>query len=136
MDDFITSEALAISPELKLDRVNTLNKLVTDNKYIVVTNLNGALRYLPTKELWKKNIINIKVGDDINREELVNKLYHLGYETETLVTQTGKIGRSANDKRVADKGRVRCAGLERIAITRISVVECLTIIYGVFSILD
>ena len=92
MDDFITSEALAISPELKLDRVNTLNKLVTDNKYIVVTNLNGALRYLPTKELWKKNIINIKVGDDINREELVNKLYHLGYETETLVTQTGKIG--------------------------------------------
>ena len=31
MDDFITSEALAISPELKLDRVNTLNKLIGDD---------------------------------------------------------------------------------------------------------
>ena len=92
MDDFITSEALAISPELKLDRINTLNKLITNETYIVVTNLNGALRYLPTKQLWQNSILHVEVGDDINREELINNLYNLGYEKETLVTQTGKIG--------------------------------------------
>ncbi len=92
MDDFITSEALAISPELSLDRVNTLNKLITDDKYIVVTNLDGALRYLPTKKVWKNSILSIKVGDEINRDEFINKLYNLGYEKETLVTQTGKMG--------------------------------------------
>ena len=92
MDDFITSEALAVSPELKIDRVNTLNKLVSFDKFIVVTNLEGALRYLPTKDLWKQSILSLKVGDEINRDEFITKLYNLGYEKETLVTQTGKIG--------------------------------------------
>ena len=32
MDDFITSEALAISPEFKSERINAINKLVDDNK--------------------------------------------------------------------------------------------------------
>ena len=92
MDDFITSEALAISPELQLDRVNTLNKLVCGDKYIVITNLMGVLRYLPTSELWKSSFINIKVGDEINRDKLLNDIYLLGYENETLVTQTAKVG--------------------------------------------
>jgi len=51
MDDFLTSEAIAISPEFKSERINTLNKLVLDNSYIVVTNLMGVLRYLPKKEV-------------------------------------------------------------------------------------
>ncbi len=38
MDDFITSEAIAISPELKSERINTLNTLINDNRYIVETN--------------------------------------------------------------------------------------------------
>jgi len=92
MDDFITSEAIAISPEFKTERINTLNKLITDEKYIVVCNLMGALRYLPNKEIWKKSIINLKKDIDIEREELLNKLYNLGYEKETLVTETGKMG--------------------------------------------
>ena len=32
MDDFITSEAIAISPEFKTERINTLNKLIYDDK--------------------------------------------------------------------------------------------------------
>ena len=55
MDDFLTSEAIAISPEFKVERINTLNTLISDNKYIVVTNLMGALRYLPKKDVWKNS---------------------------------------------------------------------------------
>lgn len=51
MDDFLTSEALAISPEFLSYRLNTLNKLVED-KYIIVTNLMGYLRFY----LLEKNI--------------------------------------------------------------------------------
>ena len=58
MDDFLTSEAIAISPEFKVERIVTLNTLVENNKYIVVTNLMGALRYLPSNDVWKKS--NIK----------------------------------------------------------------------------
>lgn len=93
MDDFITSEAIAISPELKLDRVNTLNKLVDKkSKYIVVTNLMGVLRFLPSSELWKKSFIKVSIGDVIDRDKLLNDIYKLGYENETLVTQSAKVG--------------------------------------------
>ena len=92
MDDFITSEAIAISPEFKSERINTINKLIYDDKYIVITNLMGIIRYLPSKEVWKKKIISLKKDNDINREKLLNDLYELGYEKETIVTETGKFG--------------------------------------------
>ena len=92
MDDFITSEAIAISPEFKSERINTINKLIYDDKYIVITNLMGILRYLPSKYVWKKKIITLKKDNDINREKLLNDLYELGYEKETIVTETGKFG--------------------------------------------
>ena len=92
MDDFITSEAIAISPEFKSERIHTLNCLVRDNKYIVVTNLMGILRYLPKKEIWLNNIINIKQGESIDRDFLLSRLIDIGYERESIVTETGKLG--------------------------------------------
>ena len=92
MDDFITSEAIAISPEFKSERIHTLNSLVMDNKYIVVTNLMGILRYLPTKDIWKDKIIHLKKGNSIERDSLVSNLYDIGYERESVVTETGKLG--------------------------------------------
>ena len=92
MDDFLTSEAIATSPEFKVERITTLNTLCEDDKYIVVTNLVGALRYLPKKELWKKSKIVLKKGMEIDREKIINDLYNLGYERETIVNGTGKVG--------------------------------------------
>ncbi len=92
MDDFLTSEAIAISPEFKVERITTLNAICADSKYIVVTNLMGALRYLPKKDVWKQAKIELRKGMEINREELLQKLYDLGYERETIVNGTGKLG--------------------------------------------
>ena len=60
MDDFITSEITKISPEFMIERISTLNKLVFKGNYIIVTNLMGVLRYLPSSELYKSKIINLK----------------------------------------------------------------------------
>ena len=38
MDDFLTSEAIAISPELKSTRIETLMRLSNEKKNIVITN--------------------------------------------------------------------------------------------------
>lgn len=92
MDDFITSEAIAISPEFKSERINTINTLIKDNSYIVVTNLMGVLRYLPKSNVWKKYIINLSKGTNIERDYLVNQLYEMGYERESVVSETGKFG--------------------------------------------
>ena len=92
MDDFLTSEAIAVSPEFKVERINTLNLLSSDSKYIVVTNLMGALRYLPKRETWKKSFISLKKGMDIDRNKLLDDIFNIGYERETVVNGTGKVG--------------------------------------------
>ena len=90
MDDFLTSEALAVSPDLKLNRLETINKLINSSNNIVITNLMGYLRFLPTKENYVKSIINLSVGDVIEPSELVRKIHSLGYTKDTLVTKTGE----------------------------------------------
>ena len=92
MDDFLTSEAVAVSPEFKAERINTLNQIVKNNKYIVVTNLMGLLRYLPPKKMWKSSIVKLEKGMDFDRDKLVQKLFDIGYERETIVNGTGQVG--------------------------------------------
>ncbi len=88
MDDFLTSEALAISPELKDTRLETLNDLL-DCKKIVVTNLMGYLRYLPSKNIYESNIINLKINMEYNKDDLITKLSNIGYSHEVIVDKTG-----------------------------------------------
>lgn len=92
MDDFLTSEALAISPELMINRLETLKNVVTGKgKKIIVTNLMGYLRYLPKKEVYEEKTINLKVTDEISIEKLIDKLYGLGYKRDVVVNKTGDI---------------------------------------------
>ena len=74
MDDFLTSEALAISPDLRITRLETLNKIVSGESVIVITNLMGYLRFLPSKESYVNHILKISVGNIISPKDLVNKL--------------------------------------------------------------
>ena len=57
MDDFLTSEAIAISPELAINRLDTLNNIISSNPSIIVTNLMGYLRFLPKKETFVNSFI-------------------------------------------------------------------------------
>ncbi len=91
MDDFLTSEAVAVSPDLRVTRLDTLNTLLHE-KSIVVTNLTGFLRYLPTKKIYEKSFIHLQVNMDIVPNELLQQLFNLGYKRETIVTRTGEVG--------------------------------------------
>ena len=91
MDDFLTSESLAISPELKSIRVNTLNELSENDHNIVITNLMGFLRYLPSKKLWMDSKIILKKDTEVNKDELFRKLLSIGYVSDTIVNKTGEV---------------------------------------------
>ena len=91
MDDFFISEAVAISPDLKYKRIETLNTLSNNNKNkIIITNLMGYLRFLPTKTLWKKNNILIECNSYINKENLISSLNSNGYIKTDIVSKTGE----------------------------------------------
>ncbi len=91
MDDFITSEITKISSEFMIERISTLNKLVFEDNYIVVTNLMGVLRYLPLSNLYKNKIIDLKKNEDIDRDDFISKLTDLGYERVPIVSKTGEM---------------------------------------------
>ena len=91
MDDFLTSEALAISPELKITRLETLRELVKNDNQIVVTNLMGYLRYLPLKKIFEQKQIVLEIGKKIEIDSLVTQLIDMGYVRETIVNKTGEI---------------------------------------------
>ena len=92
MDDFLTSEAIAISPDLEINRLETLNATFLNDKKIVVTNLMGYLRFLPEKKLYQDAILNINKGFTIEPKDLVKSLDKLGYKKESIVTKTGEFG--------------------------------------------
>ena len=89
MDDFLTSMAVAISPDLKITRLETINSIVNSNeKHIVVTHVMGFLRVLPTIDTYKKGILTLKVGMSIDPKKLVEKLTDIGYVRDTFVYKT------------------------------------------------
>ena len=92
MDDFLTSEALAVSPDLMIKRLETINSIVSRENVIVIANLTAYLRFLPLKNNYIDSILNLKVGGVIAPSDLVNKLVSIGYSRDTLVTKTGEFG--------------------------------------------
>lgn len=90
MDDFLSSVALAISPDLKVNRLETLEYLKNHDKTIVVTNLMGYLRFLPLYEKSQNLKVSLKKGLTIDRAKIVNELEEYGYVRTSLVTSTGE----------------------------------------------
>ena len=89
MDDFFTSVALAVSPELKLKRLETLDK-ISNGKSIVVTNLMGYLKFLPSRVEQEKLKLTLQSGMSVSRDKLVNRFESLGYQRDSMVTSTGE----------------------------------------------
>lgn len=91
MDDFITSMAIAISPDFKIKRLEVEEKLLKEknNKHLIVTSLMGYLKYLPNID-EEKSIIIKKDDKIISREIILQKLSEYGYKRESLVTTTGE----------------------------------------------
>ena len=89
MDDFLTSVALAVSPELKLKRLETLEQ-INSGHHIVVTNLMGYLKFNPNVKEKANNQLKLKIGDNISREIILEKLENFGYKRDSMVTMTGE----------------------------------------------
>ena len=90
MDDFLTSMILAVSPELQIKRLETLENIKNNKKSIIITNLMGFLRFLPDIKTKDKLSFKIKKNQKINREKLEAVLNEFGYNRDSLVTSTGE----------------------------------------------
>jgi len=90
MDDFIASVALAVSPEFKIKRLEVLDRLKEKQKMIVITDLMGYLRFLPSVKNKDLMVKKIKAGEKINRADLIKLLNDFGYTKTSVVTSSGE----------------------------------------------
>ena len=90
MDDFLTSEALAISPELMVNRLETLISIKKEPQ-IVIVNLMGLLRFLPQPKQYYDSFVKIDKNKEYDIKHLIDRLTKIGYERNSIVTKTGEI---------------------------------------------
>ncbi len=84
MDEFATVLAISASPDLRVVRIDTLNKISNNKRNIVVTNLSGYLKNID------KKIENIHIDYKTNRKDIVTFLENNSYIKTNLVTNTGE----------------------------------------------
>jgi transcription-repair coupling factor (superfamily II helicase) len=88
-DEFITNELLVSSMEFRVERINTIKKIISNPKRIVVINLFGLLKpELPLKK-WTDSIVKLKVNKDYDLKEISEKLIDYGYQKEYIVEKIG-----------------------------------------------
>lgn len=87
VDESYRIEALAASPELLGQRVDTMYQLTKNEPRILITHSQAIIRYLPTKQLFIDNCLKIKVGMQIDIYDLKASLLKSGYQSAIRVDQ-------------------------------------------------
>ena len=87
VDESYRIEALAASPELLRQRIDTMYQLTKNEPRILITHSQAIIRYLPTKQLFIDNCLKIKVGMQIDIYDLKASLLKSGYQSAIRVDQ-------------------------------------------------
>ena len=88
-DEFSFSDGSAVSPELKVDRINVLNDLISNNKRIVLTDVRGFTRKLSDVKTFSDRNINLKKGDSFSQDDILETLASFGYNRRSIVEKMG-----------------------------------------------
>jgi len=88
-EEMMASEIATSSPEYRAQRVQALNALLRDEPAIVVTSVSGARRFLPPVDQFKTAAVALKVGAELDLEQLQVQLHDMGYIKEKLVARPG-----------------------------------------------
>lgn len=89
VEESLRVEAVAATPTMYADQMETLSALVQDSKQqlLLITHPMAVQRYLPAVDTFRRHIIKLKIGDIAKREELKNLLIQAGYRYADRVDQ-------------------------------------------------
>ena len=88
--EIVTYDYIAESKDLPYERIEALNKIISNKKQIIITTIEAAIQKLPAKKSLYKNELKIKVGESYNLEEIKKKLVNLGYSRYDLIEGRGQ----------------------------------------------
>lgn len=80
----------AQSPETLGQRISVLESLIEGKKGIYIVPYIGLTKYLPPKSLLKESILDLKIGMEIDLDNIMHQLVFLGYERTDIVNKQGE----------------------------------------------
>ncbi|QQZ09498.1 transcription-repair coupling factor [Heyndrickxia vini] len=89
-NELIAAEIGIASPELKGQRIEALNFMISRSNGVVIVPMAGLRRILPSPTTWKKYQLSFKIGQDINLENILNNLIIMGYQRTEMVSAPGE----------------------------------------------
>lgn len=88
-DDLLRESNLASSNDIDLLNNTFINNIYNNNRKVVITNINGILKPVPSKEELLNNKFLIKNNRPLSRVELSDFLIKSGYEKTKIVDSPG-----------------------------------------------
>ena len=88
--EVLNFDYLAESKENIYSRIDCLNNIYSKNAKVIVTTIEAIEQPIISKETLYKNILNLKISDSYDLNELKEKLISLGYERYELVESKGQ----------------------------------------------
>ena len=73
-DDFMTKNAIAMSPELLYLRLKLLNNIKSKERKIVLVHYNSFVKKVPNKSLYEEKKIIFNINDSLNLDKIFKKL--------------------------------------------------------------
>lgn len=92
-DELISAEMIAATGDFLFERIQTLYTLLQGQKKIVVMNMHGAIKFELPKDVWQASIFTIQTRQMIELDDLMARLFRLGYEKVYTITKTGQYSR-------------------------------------------
>ncbi|MBL4954204.1 transcription-repair coupling factor [Neobacillus sp. YIM B02564] len=89
-NELIAAELSIASPELKAQRIEVLNYWSKQKQGICIVPIAGLKKILPPKVLWQKYQLSLKVGEEIDPDQILNKFVMMGYNRQEMVSTPGE----------------------------------------------
>ncbi|WP_146550912.1 MULTISPECIES: transcription-repair coupling factor [Rummeliibacillus] len=89
-DEFIAADMSIASPELRAQRIETLDHMLHQQKGIYIIPIAGMRKILPPKEEWLNLHLTVAVAEEIIVEEWLQNLVTMGYTRSQMVTTPGE----------------------------------------------
>ena len=88
--DVLTYDYVAESKDLLYERISVLNKIYEEKNIIIVTTIEAIGQKMITKQNLYKNVLNYKIGERCNIDQLKQRLVDLGYIRCELIDGRGQ----------------------------------------------
>ncbi|MET3576233.1 transcription-repair coupling factor [Bhargavaea ullalensis] len=89
-DELTAAELSVSSPELRAQRIDTLDRLLHGESGLFVTPIAGLRKLLPSPEEWAASILTAATGDEIDPAGWATRLVAMGYSRQPMVTSPGE----------------------------------------------